>query len=49
MKRIEIWVDCETERESEVRRKVGEALDASGVEYTMMASSIEIIKKGSQK
>ena len=49
MKRIEVWVDCEDRDEKGVRRKVEEALDRSGVDYTMLANSIEIIKKGSQK
>ena len=49
MKRFEVWVDCDTKDETEVRRKVEDALDRAGVDYTMLANSVEIIKKGSQK
>ena len=49
MKRIEVWIDCETKDEKNVRKKVEDALDRSGVDYTMLANSVEIIKKGSQK
>ena len=49
MKRIELWVDCENKDERDVRKKVKDALESSGVDYTMLANSIEIIKKGSQK
>ncbi|MDE1858774.1 MAG: hypothetical protein KGI26_06895 [Thaumarchaeota archaeon] len=49
MKRFEVWVDCDAEHENEVRRKVEAALDSVGVDYTMLANSLEIIKKGSQK
>lgn len=49
MKRIEIWVDCDNKNEKDVRKKVRDALDKSGVEYTMLANSVEIIKKGTQK
>ncbi len=49
MKRFEVWVDCDTKDEEEVRRKVEAALDRAGVDYTMLANSVEIIKKGSQK
>jgi hypothetical protein len=49
LKRIEVWVDCENRDERDVRKKVEEALDRSGVDYTMLANSVEIIKKGSQK
>ena len=49
MKRIEIWVDCEGKEEKSVRKRVEDALDRSGVDYTMLANSVEIIKKGSQK
>ena len=49
MKRIEVWVDCENRDEKSVRKKGEEALNSSGVDYTMLANSVEIIKKGSQK
>lgn len=49
MKRFEVWVDCDDKDEKEVRRRVQEALDRSGVDYTMLANSAAIIKKGSQK
>ncbi|MCL5672322.1 MAG: hypothetical protein JRN56_05215 [Nitrososphaerota archaeon] len=49
MKRFEVWVDCDTKDEREVRRKVQDALEKAGVDYTMLANSVEIIKKGSQK
>ena len=49
MKRFEVWVDCDDKDENEVRRKVRDALEGSGVDYTMLANSIEIIKKGSQR
>jgi hypothetical protein len=49
MKRFEVWIDCEDKDEKLVRRKVEEALDKAGVGYTMLANSIEIVKKGSQK
>ncbi len=49
MKRFEVWIDCDEKSEAEVRRKVEDALDKVGVDYTMLANSLEIIKKGSQK
>ena len=49
MKRFEVWVDCEDADEQDVRRKVEEALDRAGEEYTMLATSLGIVKKGSQK
>ena len=49
MKRLEVWIDCESKDEKEVRRKVEEALDKAGVDYTMLANFVEITKKGSQK
>ena len=49
MKRFEVWVDCDDEDEKDARRKVEDALDQAGVEYTMLATSLEIVKKGSQK
>ena len=49
MKRFEVWVDCGAKDEKEVRRKVQIALEKAGVDYTMLANSVEIIKKGSQK
>ncbi|MDG6917791.1 MAG: hypothetical protein JRM85_09390 [Nitrososphaerota archaeon] len=49
MKRFEVWVDCDDKNEKEVRKKVRDALEESGVDYTMLANSIEIIKKGSQR
>ena len=49
MKRFEVWVDCEDDEEKEARRKVTDALDRAGVDYTMLATSLEIVKKGSQK
>lgn len=49
MKRFEVWIDCQDNEEKEIRRKVEEALDRAGVDYTMLATSLEIVKKGSQK
>ncbi len=49
MKRFEVWVDCDDRDEKEARRKVIEALDKTGVEYTMLATSLDIVKKGSQR
>jgi hypothetical protein len=49
MKRFEVWIDCEGKDEKNVRRRVEDALDRAGVDYTMLANSIEIIKKGSQR
>ena len=49
MKRFEVWVDCDDDEEKETRKKVREALDAADVDYTMLANSLEIVKKGSQK
>jgi hypothetical protein len=49
MKRFEVWVDCDDKDEKETRRRVEDALDKAGVEYTMLATSLEIVKKGSQK
>ena len=49
MKRFEVWIDCDDKNEKDVRRKVEDALDKAGVEYTMLATSLEIVKKGSQK
>lgn len=49
MKRFEVWIDSEDKDEKETRRKVEDALDRAGVEYTMLATSLEIVKKGSQK
>lgn len=49
MKRFEVWVDCDDDQEKETRRKVQEALDGADVDYTMLANSLEIVKKGSQK
>jgi hypothetical protein len=49
LKRFEVWVDCDDEDENDVRRRVEDALERAGVEYTMLANSIEIIKKGSQR
>jgi hypothetical protein len=49
MKRFEVWIDCDDKDEKVVRRKVEDALDKAGVDYTMLAASVGIIKKGSQK
>ena len=49
MKRFEVWIDCDDKEENDARRKVTEALDRAGVEYTMLATSLDIVKKGSQK
>lgn len=49
MKRFEVWVDCDDKDEKTVRRKVEGALDEAGVDYTMLATSVDIIKKGSQR
>jgi hypothetical protein len=49
MKRFEVWIDCDDKDERETRRKVRDALDAAEVDYTMLANSLEIVKKGSQK
>ncbi len=49
MKRFEVWVDCDDDREKETRRKVKDALEAAEIDYTMLATSVEIVKKGSQK
>ena len=49
MKRFEVWIDCGDKDEKETREKVREALDKADVDYTMLANSIEIVKKGSQK
>ena len=49
MKRFEVWIDCDDRDEKEVRKKVRDALDGTGVDYTMLANSLEIVKKGSQK
>jgi hypothetical protein len=49
MKRFEVWVDFDDEDEKETRRRVEDALDKAGVEYSMLSTSLEIIKKGSQK
>ncbi|HEV2139014.1 MAG TPA: hypothetical protein VGR53_09230 [Nitrososphaerales archaeon] len=49
MRRVEVWIDCEEEREEETRRKVKAALDTLGIEYTLIYGSYEIVKKGSQK
>lgn len=49
MKRFEVWIDCDDKQEKETRRRVTEALDKAGVDYTLLATSLEIVKKGSQK
>jgi hypothetical protein len=49
LKRFEVWVDCDDKDENDVRRRVEDALERAGVDYTMLANSIEIIKKGSQR
>ena len=49
MKRFEVWIDCDDNEENKIRRRVREALDGADVDYTMLANSIEIVKKGSQK
>ena len=49
MKRFEVWIDCDDREEKSVRKKVEDVLDGAGVEYTMLATSIDIVKKGSQK
>ena len=49
MKRFEVWIDCDDKQEKDIRKKVTEALDRAGVDYTMLATSIQIVKKGSQK
>ena len=49
MKRFEVWIDCDENDEKETRRRVEDALDKAGVEYTMLATSLDIVKKGSQK
>jgi hypothetical protein len=49
MKRFEVCVDCDEEDEKETRRQVEDALDRVGVEYAMLVTSLEIVKKGSQK
>ena len=48
-KRFEVSVGCDDKDEKETRRRVEDALDKAGVEYTMLATSLEIVKKGSQK
>ena len=49
MKRFEVWIDCKDEEEKEVRRRVEKVLDEAGVDFTMLATSIDIVRKGSQK
>jgi len=49
MRRFEVWIDCEGDREEETRQKVKAALDDLGVDYTILNSSTETTKKGSQK
>ena len=49
MKRFEVWIDCDDKDEKDVRRRVEDALDRADVDYTMLANSIQIVKKGSQK
>ena len=49
MTRFEVWLDWVDKDVKEVWRKVRDALDGTGVDYTMLANSLEIVKKGSQK
>jgi hypothetical protein len=49
LKRIEVWIDCDADQEEETRRKLRDALDKLDIDYSILASTTEIRKKGSQK
>jgi len=49
LRRIDVWLDCEDDKVDDTKRRVKDALDKLGIEYTMIFGSYEIVKKGSQK